>query len=50
MMREPKFCVDCGVQLSEGFLGFSPQYYNFIDGPRCQKCAKNKVEKARKNN
>jgi hypothetical protein len=48
-MREQKYCKSCGIALSEGLLGFFPQYYKFEDGDYCQKCAKIRVEKARGN-
>lgn len=47
-MKLPKFCVKCGIKLSEGLLGLSPQYFTFEDGNYCPKCAKIKVEEARK--
>lgn len=47
-MRIQKFCKGCGILLAEGFFGLSKQYFTFEDGEYCAKCAKVKVEKARK--
>ena len=48
MLREPKFCKQCGIQLTESWFGVK-QYFSFADGDYCPKCAKMKVDKARKN-
>ena len=47
-MKELKFCKNCHILLSEGFLGFKPQYYTFEDGFYCIKCARTKVDKSRR--
>ena len=49
-MREPIFCQNCKIRLSEGLilgLGKS-KFYEFSDGNYCEKCAKIKVERSRK--
>lgn len=48
-MKFQKFCKQCGILLSERWLGLQKFYYTFEDGDYCPKCAKNKVERARKN-
>jgi len=49
-MKEKLYCQVCKIRLNEGIFGFGKKYYEFEDGNLCEKCAKNKVEKARKNN
>lgn len=48
-MIDKKFCKKCGIKLDEGMMGFGKTpMYEFSDGWYCEKCAKSKVEKARK--
>ncbi len=48
MMEE--FCKKCGIEIQKGLLlGIGGQKsYRFEDGTYCEKCAKAKVETARK--
>jgi hypothetical protein len=47
-----EFCKNCGIKIDKPLLGFfgGMKYYQFEDGIYCEKCAKIKVDNARKKN